>query len=409
MRRSSTFVRRVYDKLVITLGMEVKTGSAGLTQYVKDGLFSPDHSVSPLVLAPTVQAKAADVTPELQWSVGIDADNAGIGGTAWKVDGEAINTVWTEGTDYELEDNGKELWIYKNIPVDSGVNITCAILVYDSRTGVTIPVETDPVPLATVAVADAPYRLSLDHDNVLWDVTADDLWEWDYRNARGYAQKMTKAEAENDACYKKQVNFCATKGSGQLNKGYGIWINDSSDKTVAYITASGKSVNNQPVKILELTTTSVTFDCRTIQDELFKVYLLDADGAIMKDTLNTIHVKTTYRDYDAPEIVNHCDYTTRQKKYRNSLRVRCNGEEWDYPECWLDIKWGTKARTTGAEEVEVGAGNDCVFNPNEAGGGVTPTDNGFDMIADTDYLPVLSVATDGTDTYVDEEGNVLLI
>jgi len=410
MRRSTVYVRRIYDKLMLAVGVEVKSASAGLTQYVKAGVYNPDHGVTPLVLTPTVSAQAADLTPEQKWSVGKDTSNAGVGGSAWKIDGAAVSSVWTEGTDYELSDDGKELWIYRNIPAGSGVSVSCCLLVYDSRTGLTIPVETDGVPLSTVQVEDAPMRLSTDCENVLWDVTADDLWEWEYRAARGYTQLMTQEEAANDACYKKHVAFCVTRGGGQLSEGYGIWIKDGDGADVAYITASGTLVNNSPVKILELTTAGVTFDCRVIEDELFKVYALDSAGAIQYDTLRTIHVKAARRDYDAPEIANNSDYTVSQQLYNNYCRVRCNGEEMEHPECWLRIEWKTAARTEGAAETAVGAGDRCVFAPNEAGGGSTASDNGFDMIVDTDYLPALTAAVDEDGSFwTDESGNVLLI
>jgi len=405
--RSTVGVRRDYAKLTITTGIEVKSASAGFTQYYKDRAFSPDHSITPLVLTPTVTAKAADITPEQVWTVGNSATD---GGTAWKVNGEAISSVWTEGTDYELEDGGKTLYVYKNIPCGSAASLSCGVLVYDGRTGLTIATETDPFTLSTVAVTASPMRLSVDCDNVLWCPEADDLWEWEYRDARGLTQKMTETEAANDSCYRKTVNFCVTKGGGQLSEGYGIWINDSSDDTVAYITDSGTLVNNEPTKILELTTKGVTFDCRTIKDELFKVYALDEDAAIIKHTLETIHVKTTHRTYDLPEPDNHSDYTVKQAKYRNSLRVRINGEEAEHPECWLKILWRTLANTANATEQDVGEGDTCVFDPNGAGDGTTATDNGFQMIADTDYHEALSPAVDDSgDFWTDENDNVLLI
>lgn len=408
--RSSVVVKRDYEKLAITASLKILSTGAGLTQGYKDGAFSPDHGVTPLVLTPVVEAKASDITPEQVWSVGNSASDSGNGGTAWKVDGVAISSAWTEGTDYELSDDGKKLYIYRNITAGTTASVKCAVLVYDSRTGITIAAETDAVELATVAVAEAQWRLSLDHGNVLWDVTADDLWEWEYRDARGLAQKMTEAAATNDGCYKKTVAFCVTHGGGQLSSGYGIWINDSSGDNVAYVTAGGDVVNNQPVKILELTTAGVTFDCRVIEDEAFTVYAMDEESAIIYETKSTVHVKATRRTYDAPEPVNSSDYTTRQTKYRNSLRVRCNGEEWDYPECWLAIVWKTLAATANAEEVEVGAGNECVFNPNVAGGGATATDNGFRMIAYTDYHAALQPAADEDGgTLCDEDGSVLLV
>lgn len=408
--RSNVNVRRDYAKLNISTGLQVLSPSVGLTQYYKGGSFSPDHGATPLVLTPTVTAKADDITPQQVWTVGDTTANSGVGGKAWKVNGTAISSVWTEGTDFTLSDDGKTLYILKNIPVGSGVSVSCAILVYDSRTGLYIACETDPVPLSTVAAEDgSPMRLSIDQENVLWCPEADDLLEWDYRNARGYAQKMTQTAATNDSCYKKTVNLCVTQGDSQLTKGYGIWIYDSSNKTVAYITAGGTKVNNQPIKVLSLTTTAVTFDCRTIEDEWFTVYALDADGAIDKATKKQIHVHQVHRDYDAPEIVNHSDYTVKQTKYRNSLRVRCNGEEWDYPECYLQVYWRTQANSTNADEQDVGQGNECVFAPNEAGDGITATDNGFQMIADTTYHDTLAAATDGTNYWTDENGNVLLI
>lgn len=556
-RRSVTRVRRDYGKLGISTGLEVLSGSAGLTQVYKDNEFSPDHAVTPLVLTPTVSVKAEDITPPEQWTVGTASSNSGVGGKAWLVGGKAISSVWTEGTDYETSDDGKTLYIYRNIPYPESVSISCCLLVYDSRTGVTVAVETDPVALATVAVAGDTLRMSADMDNMLWCPEADDLWEWDYRNARGYTQLMTKTAATNDGCYLKTVNLCVTEGNKQLTSGYGIvikdadgtnlltskqrnienWTNNMPQKVsvsnseevnsfaipqtvggwegvyipitlekgktytlsckysvasayellnsytfgleianaalttetgdnrmcvipfpttvcseqsgsitftatqetgylglngghiadgqtglsftvsdikleesiVASITADGTLVNNRPEAVMSLTLTSITFDCRAIGDEYFKVYALNADGAIEKETLCTLHVHTTHRDYDAPEPVNHSDYTLRQTKYRNRLRVRINGEEVEHPECWLDILWYTQSAETNSEEEEVGAGDTCCFNPNVAGGGATQTDNGFLQIAATDYLPSLSVATDGTDAYVDESGNLLLI
>ena len=410
MRRSEVHIPRDYEKLAITASLKIESPSAGLNQYYKDGAYSPDHGITPLALTPLVNAKASDITPEQVWTVGNSSKDSGNGGTAWKVNGAAINSVWTAGTDYTLSDDGKTLAILRNIPQATSVNISCAILVHDSRTGLNIPSETDVVTLSTVAVSGATPRMAVDMDNVIWCPEADDLWEYEYRAARGLAQKMTEAEATNGGCYKKTVRFCVTDGGKQLSSGYGIWIKDSSDNDAAYITADGAVTNNLPVKILELTTESVTFDCRTIADEWFKVYAMDEESAILYTTLCQVHVKTTHRDYDQPEIVNHSDYTVRQSSYRNSLRVRCNGEEWDYPECYLDIKWLTRAKTTNAAEVERGAGNTCEFDPNEAGSGVTADDNGFDMIVDTDYHEQPGVATDESgNALTDENGNVLLI
>lgn len=409
MRISVTRVRRVYEKLTITAYIKAATSGVGLTQWVKDGVYSPNHSVTPLVLSVSCTATATDLTPEQVFSVGAQGGVAGDGSTAWLVNGEAISTVWTAGTDYEFQQSGKELWIYRNLTAAEKASISVWLQVYDGRMGLTIPFLTDAIDLATVEIADSPMRLSTDRNSVIWDVTADDLWEWEYRAARGYTQKMTEVEATNDACYKKTVNVCVTQGK-RITAGYGLTLKDADGNEVARIEAADDEATvTNGVKVLALTRAAVTFDCRLIDDELFTLTALDADGAEVKSCVAQLHVKSRRRDYDAPEIVNYSEYTVRQKSYRNELRVRINGEELEYPECWLYILWKTLANTDGAEEVEVGVGDTCAFAPNEAGGGVTAEDNGFQMIADTDYHALLQPATDGESLVADEKGNVLLI
>lgn len=409
MRRSEVRVRRDYEKLTITAYIKPATASVGLTQWIKDGTPSPDHSVTPLVLTVDCQANASDITPEQIFSVGAEGGTAGDGNTAWTVNGTAISEVWTEGTDYELQESGKELWIKRNIKSTETYAIACQLQVYDSRTGETIPFITDTVELSTVELANSPYRISIDHSNVIWDMTADDLWEYEYRAARSLTQKMTRAEAENDACYKKTVNVCVTQGK-QIEAGYGLVLKTSDGTEAARIEATDDEATlTEDKAILELTRGKIVFDCRLIEDEAFTLTVLNSEGKEIKSCATQIHVKRRMRDYDQPEIVNYSDYTVKQQTYRNTLRVRIGGEEVDYPECYLYILWLTLAMTASAEEAEVGAGDTCKFDPNKAGAGLTDADNGFHMIADTDYQPILQAATDGTDYLTDGEGNTLII
>lgn len=408
--RSTVGIRRVYEKMAIATSLEVLSGGSGLTQSLEGGEYSPDRSLNPLVLSPRVTATATDVDPSAVWTVG-DADNSGIGGKAWLVGGVALSQCgWTAGTDYELKEDGKQLWVYKNLPYGTTVDICCKLLVRDSRTGVSVECQTDSVTLATVAVSDAHLSLQVDRSTVLWCPEADDLLEWEYREARGLTQKMTQAAATNDACYKKEVKLVVTKNGKPTTDSYSVIVTEESTGGSVTLLPTADSAADTALGILELTKEHVVFDCRVASGLYYDIRLGDAEGTPVPYLLQNVSVEMHHRDYDLPEIVNFGDYMASQTSYADRLRVRCNGEEWDYPEIWLDIEWKAQPADTSADEVWVGSGNTCLFDPNAVGGGVTEEDNGFELIAETDYITQLAAATDENgDIYTDEEGNVLLI
>lgn len=406
--RHTRKIKRIYQKMLVAVSIE-ELSTVGLGQKVESGTFSPDHSMSPLILQASVKAGASDIDPNATWSVGTSAATAGDGLTAWTVDGVAVGTAWKEGTDFELQDSGKELWIYKNIDVESCPKIRVSVVVLDNRTNVSVVQESDDVELVTTAVADPSVTLTTAPNNMIYDYMADDLVEWEYRNARGLAQLMSQSEATNDSCYLKQSSLMVTKGSeGRQSSGYGMVVKDSSSNVLAKLLADG-TLTISDERITALSLESITIDCRTISDEVFTLVALDSEGEEIATAQDTIHAKTIFRNIDTPEFVNTADYSVGDTKYKETARVTCNGEILEYPEAYLDIDYHVTPTGSTVEQF-VGSGNSITVNPNEVGSGVTADTNGFDMAMEADFHGVYAVATDEDGaTLQDEDGETLLI
>lgn len=401
-------IKRNYDKMMVVVSLECLTPTSGFSQILKGGVFSPDRKVTPTVIAPTVQAGASDIDPKATMTVGlVDATGAYITDAkqAWKIDGVALGkSAWVEGTDYDLKENGKNLWIKKNLPSNNSVSISCSVLVTDSRTGAIVAMESEPVNLQTTESAPAPVVLGIGRNALNYDRTIDRLNEWNYREAHGIEQVYAKADAMKAGCYLKTVDLCLTQGANSaFTTGYGLKVTDSAGKTVATLSANGNvTIPQDEVRVTALSLSAITFDCRTIDSETFTIQGLDKNGAVINTAKGNISIKSFYQNITLPRHRNVADYTAKDTVYKQSLTAGVGGEELPYPEVCLDINYyvAPPAHLEQSDEVYVGSGNSCTFDPNKIGSGVTPETNGFDNPIYINYQATPAVLTD-------EDGNAL--
>ena len=142
-KRGHTRVK--FEPLNVSCSLVCLTPQSPMAQVINTTLspieYEPDRSVTPTLVLPEVRA--------------IDLDNVFQHGAVnqyltldsleWTVDGKSINSVWTEGVDYEIikaeDDTRGALKVFKNLGANENAVLHFKGKFLDWRTGIILDVE----------------------------------------------------------------------------------------------------------------------------------------------------------------------------------------------------------------------------------------------------------------------------
>ena len=214
-KRGHTRVK--FEPLNVSCSLVCLTPQAPMAQVVNTTLspieYEPDRSVAPTLILPEVRA--------------IDLDNVFQHGAVnqyltldsleWTVDGKSINSVWTEGVDYEIikteDDTRGALKVFKNLGASEKAVLHFKGKFLDWRTGIIIDVDSGDAALTCTDKGDDIMDCHIDKPVVEYDPLFDDLLLYDYKMARGIPVNGARADYINGKSFEQTVNVVLTDGT----------------------------------------------------------------------------------------------------------------------------------------------------------------------------------------------------
>lgn len=371
--------------------------------------YEPDRSLTPTVIFPDVRA--------------IDRDNIFHHGAAneyistdtiaWTVDGEPIEEVWTEGTDYEIEtdatDTRGSLRIYKNLAASEKAVLAFSAQFLDWRTGITYSVESDTMPLSCVDKGTDAYQCYADKPLIEYDPLFDDLLLYDYKKANGISVEGARADYKNGKSFEQTVNIVLTCGTDALTAlPDGVTMQLVELGTTTAITANSEA---HP-EVTEIAFPNIGFDMRMIDKADYEVQFLQSGKVISNCTIG-LHTATTMPTFGKP--VNGADISPSQSEYFNSVLLNLADRMVEYPELYYMIEWFTQAKYNDngtwkyAAQLTWQRGVNMEAAIKDLGIGVTQNDSFFDIWFELNAHPACELITDEDGVVLTDENGEFLI
>lgn len=117
--------RLVFQPLAVTFGVTILGGSLQQNYAAESRSYEPDHSLTPLILAPSLSVSDPDM-PENS------GDKTGkMTNVSWQVDASSTSGEWTVGKDYEVDELNR-LIIYGNLASGTSGKIKLTANYYDN-------------------------------------------------------------------------------------------------------------------------------------------------------------------------------------------------------------------------------------------------------------------------------------
>ena len=300
--------------------------------------YEPDRSVAPTLILPEVRA--------------IDLDNVFQHGAVnqyltldsleWTVDGKSINSVWTEGVDYEIikteDDTRGALKVFKNLGANEKAVLHFKGKFFDWRTGIILDVESGDEALICTDKGENIMQCHIDKPVIEYDPLFDDLLLYDYKKAREISVYGSRADYINGKSFEQTINVVLTDGTTEC-----ATLPDGISMKLVKLGSDTALVANseENPEVMEISYPNIKFDMRLIDKADYEVQFLKGSTMVCRATIG-LHTSCTMPVLGQGAIGS--DIAASQKEYFNSVLLNLADRQVEYPELYYLIQWFTQAK-----------------------------------------------------------------
>ena len=371
--------------------------------------YEPDRRVSPTLVLPEVRA--------------IDLDNVFQHGSVnqyltldnldWTVDGNPIESVWTEGVDYEIikteDDTRGALKVFKNLGANEKAVLHFNGKFLDWRTGIIIDVYSGDAALTCTDKGDDIMNCHIDKPVVEYDPLFDDLLLYDYKKAREIPVHGSRADYINGKSYEQTVNIVLTDGTKECDT-----LPDGISMKIVKLGSDTALVANSEAnpEVMEISYPNIKFDMRLIDKADYEVQFLKGSTMICRATI-CLHTSCTMPVFG--QGTSGADIASSQKEYFNSAMLNLSDRQVEYPELYYLIQWFTQAKYNDNGTWKYAAqktwqrGVNLEAAVSDLGIGLTNNNSFFDFWFELEAHKPCQLLTDENGLILtDEDGNFLI-
>ena len=339
-KRGHTRVK--FEPLNVSCSLVCLTPQSPMAQVINTTLspieYEPDRSDTPTLILPEVRA--------------IDLDNVFQHGAVnqyltldsleWTVDGKSINSVWTEGVDYESikteDDTRGAVKVFKNLGANEKAVLHFKGKFFDWRTGIIIDVESGDEALICTDKGENIMQCHIDKPVVEYDPLFDDLLLYEYKKAREIPVNGSRADYINGKSYEQTVNVVLTDGTKEcatLPAGISMKLVKLGSDTALVANSEANP------EVMEISYPNIKFDMRLIDKADYEVQFVKGSTIICRATIG-LHTSCTMPVFG--QGTSGADIAASQKEYFNSVLLNLADRQVEYPELYYLIQWFTQAK-----------------------------------------------------------------
>ena len=339
-KRGHTRVK--FEPLNVSCSLVCLTPQSPMAQVINTTLspieYEPDRSDTPTLVLPEVRA--------------IDLDNVFQHGAVnqyltldsleWTVDGKSINSVWTEGVDYEIikteDDTRGALKVFKNLGANEKAVLHFKGKFFDWRTGIILDVESGDEALICTDKGENIMQCHIDKPVIEYDPLFDDLLLYDYKKARGISVYGSRADYINGKSFEQTINIVLTDGTTEC-----ATLPDGISMKLVKLGSDTALVANseENPEVMEISYPNIKFDMRLIDKADYEVQFLKGSTMVCRATIG-LHTSCTMPVLGQGAIGS--DIAASQKEYFNSVLLNLADRQVEYPELYYLIQWFTQAK-----------------------------------------------------------------
>ena len=331
-----------FEPLNVSCSLVCLTPQSPMAQVINTTLspieYEPDRSVTPTLVLPEVRA--------------IDLDNVFQHGAVnqyltldsleWTVDGKSINSVWTEGVDYEIikteDDTRGALKVFKNLGANEKAVLHFKGKFFDWRTGIILDVESGDEALICTDKGENIMQCHIDKPVIEYDPLFDDLLLYDYKKAREISVYGSRADYINGKSFEQTINVVLTDGTTEC-----ATLPDGISMKLVKLGSDTALVANseENPEVMEISYPNIKFDMRLIDKADYEVQFLKGSTMVCRATIG-LHTSCTMPVLGQGAIGS--DIAASQKEYFNSVLLNLADRQVEYPELYYLIQWFTQAK-----------------------------------------------------------------
>ena len=339
-KRGHTRVK--FEPLNVSCSLVCLTPQSPMAQVINTTLspieYEPDRSDTPTLVLPEVRA--------------IDLDNVFQHGAVnqyltldsleWTVDGKSINSVWTEGVDYEIikteDDTRGALKVFKNLGANEKAVLHFKGKFFDWRTGIILDVESGDEALICTDKGENIMQCHIDKPVIEYDPLFDDLLLYDYKKAREISVYGSRADYINGKSFEQTINVVLTDGTTEC-----ATLPDGISMKLVKLGSDAALVANseENPEVMEISYPNIKFDMRLIDKADYEVQFLKGRTIVCRATIG-LHTSCTMPVLGQGAIGS--DIAASQKEYFNSVLLNLADRQVEYPELYYLIQWFTQAK-----------------------------------------------------------------
>lgn len=339
-KRGHTRVK--FEPLNVSCSLVCLTPQSPMAQVINTTLspieYEPDRSDTPTLILPEVRA--------------IDLDNVFQHGAVnqyltldsleWTVDGKSINSVWTEGVDYEIikteDDTRGALKVFKNLGANEKAVLHFKGKFLDWRTGIILDVESGDEALICTDKGENIMQCHIDKPVIEYDPLFDDLLLYDYKKAREISVYGSRADYINGKSFEQTINVVLTDGTTEC-----ATLPDGISMKLVKLGSDAALVANseENPEVMAISYPNIKFDMRLIDKADYEVQFLKDSTIICRATIG-LHTSCTMPVLGQGAIGS--DIAASQKEYFNSVLLNLADRQVEYPELYYLIQWFTQAK-----------------------------------------------------------------
>lgn len=359
-------LRATFAPLNVAVSVECITPTNPTTQAYDSfkGCYLPSRALTGTVLRATVGAKASDGSwdDSDKGAVALNATETNLIEAAWYANGKMIQAGedgWTTGNFAILNDANKkveykgagnrygDIAVKRDFSVGQTVSMVFKAVLVDTRKGVRIPIESEPVVFSTTVYARDQYNLSIkESQTVRYNPFEDNLLVFDYLNPNTASLTAAKV-TERNGLIKEPSSYLKTF---EWDLRCGDKIVNPNDEPLTKIdiqiidesTGSGKSVvAGTTPGVVAVGSRSLQLDMRKITRATFEIraflHGVNETGTLIAK--QPISVEREYPAYNL-EIIGSDTYDGGgTPTIVNKLQVTYRGRKLPYPEALFNINW----------------------------------------------------------------------
>lgn len=410
-KRGHTRVK--FEPLNVSCSLVCLTPQSPMAQVINTTLspieYEPDRSDTPTLVLPEVRA--------------IDLDNVFQHGAVnqyltldsleWTVDGKSINSVWTEGVDYEIikteDDTRGALKVFKNLGANEKAVLHFKGKFLDWRTGIILDVESGDEALICTDKGENVMQCHIDKPVIEYDPLFDDLLLYDYKKAREISVYGSRADYINGKSFEQTINVVLTDGTTEC-----ATLPDGISMKLVKLGSDAALVANseENPEVMEISYPNIKFDMRLIDKADYEVQFLKGSTIICRATIG-LHTSCTMPVLGQGAIGS--DIAASQKEYFNSVLLNLADRQVEYPELYYLIQWFTQAKYNDNGTWKYAAqktwqrGVNMSAPVSDLGIGLTQNNSFFDFWFELEAHKPCHLLTDENGLILtDEDGNFLI-